>query len=128
WSIVLRIQQRSGRAFLLWRRPQARPDRSDPFPDLGCVERRGTGFDRNQVPRAWRDRHLHRARPAQFLVSPAADRSTWRVNCKVAGQKDQAMAIFHWISTFTGKIMRAWAGRYRPERHYMRGTGPASKR
>ena len=38
------------------------------------------------------------------------------------------MAIFHWISTFTGKIMRAWAGRYRPERHYMRGAGPASKR
>jgi hypothetical protein len=24
--------------------------------------------------------------------------------------------------------MRAWAGRYRPERHYMRGAGPASKR
>ena len=38
------------------------------------------------------------------------------------------MAIIHWISTFTGKIMRAWAGRYRPERHYMRGAGPASKR
>jgi len=38
------------------------------------------------------------------------------------------MAIFDWISTFTGKIMRAWAGRYRPERHYMRGAGPASKR
>ena len=31
------------------------------------------------------------------------------------------MAIIQWISTFTGKIMRAWAGRYRPERHYMRG-------
>jgi hypothetical protein len=38
------------------------------------------------------------------------------------------MAIIHWISTFTGKIMRAWAGRYLPERHYMRGAGPASKR
>ena len=38
------------------------------------------------------------------------------------------MAILHWISTLTGKIMRAWAGRYRPERHYMRGAGPASKR
>jgi hypothetical protein len=38
------------------------------------------------------------------------------------------MAIIQWISTFTGKIMRAWAGRYRPERHYMRGAGPASKR
>jgi hypothetical protein len=38
------------------------------------------------------------------------------------------MAIFHWISTLAGKIMRVWAGRYRPERHYMRGTGPASKR
>jgi hypothetical protein len=45
-----------------------------------------------------------------------------------AGSRDQSMAIFHWISTFTGKIMRAWAGRYRPERHYMRGAGPASKR
>ena len=33
------------------------------------------------------------------------------------------MAILHWISTF----MRVWAGRYRPERHYMRGAGPASK-
>jgi hypothetical protein len=38
------------------------------------------------------------------------------------------MAIIQWISTLTGKIMRAWAGRYRPERHYMRGRGPASKR
>ena len=38
------------------------------------------------------------------------------------------MAIFHWISTLTGKIMRAWARRYRPERHYMRGAGPASTR
>jgi MFS superfamily sulfate permease-like transporter len=73
--------------FSYWRRPQARPDRSDPFPDLGCVERRGTGFDRNQVPRAWRDRHLHRARPAQFLVSPAADRSTWRVNCRLQDKR-----------------------------------------
>ena len=38
------------------------------------------------------------------------------------------MAILQWISTFARKIMRAWAGRYRPERHYMRGAGPASKR
>jgi hypothetical protein len=38
------------------------------------------------------------------------------------------MVIFDWISNFTAKIMRAWAGRYRPERHYMRGAGPASKR
>ena len=38
------------------------------------------------------------------------------------------MAIIQWISTLTGKIMRAWSGRYRPERHYMRGRGPASKR
>ena len=38
------------------------------------------------------------------------------------------MAILHWISTLTSKIVRAWAGRYRPERHYMRGAGPASKR
>jgi len=38
------------------------------------------------------------------------------------------MAILHWISTFIAKIMRVRAGRYRPERHYMRGAGPASKR
>jgi hypothetical protein len=36
------------------------------------------------------------------------------------------MAIIQWISTLIGKIMRAWTGRYRPERHYMRGAGPAS--
>jgi hypothetical protein len=38
------------------------------------------------------------------------------------------MAILHWISTMTGRIIRAFAGRYRPERHYMRGAGPATKR
>ena len=38
------------------------------------------------------------------------------------------MAILHWISTMTARIMRAFAGRYRPERHYMRGAGPATKR
>jgi hypothetical protein len=38
------------------------------------------------------------------------------------------MAILHWISTMTSRIMRAFAGRYRPERHYMRGAGPATKR
>jgi len=38
------------------------------------------------------------------------------------------MGILHWISNLTARIMRAWAGRYRPERHYMRGAGPASKR
>ena len=38
------------------------------------------------------------------------------------------MAIIQWISTLAGGIMRAWTGRYRPERHYMRGRGPASKR
>jgi hypothetical protein len=38
------------------------------------------------------------------------------------------MGIIQWISTLTSKFMRAWAGRYRPERHYMRGAGPASKR
>jgi len=38
------------------------------------------------------------------------------------------MAILHWISSIVGKIMQTWAGRYRPERHYMRGAGPASKR
>jgi hypothetical protein len=59
------------------------------------------------------------------------------MNCKgklqeqiawVAGRKDQPMAILQWISTITARIMRAWGGRYRPERHYMRGAGPASKR
>ena len=38
------------------------------------------------------------------------------------------MAIFQWLSTFARRIMRVWGGRYRPERHYMRGAGPASKR
>ena len=38
------------------------------------------------------------------------------------------MAIFQFLSAFARGIMRAWAGRYRPERHYMRGAGPASKR
>ena len=38
------------------------------------------------------------------------------------------MAILHWISTIASRIMRALAGRYRPERHYMRGAGPATKR
>ena len=38
------------------------------------------------------------------------------------------MAIIRWISTLTSKMTRAWARRYRPERHYMRGAGPASKR
>jgi hypothetical protein len=38
------------------------------------------------------------------------------------------MAILHWISIMTGRIMRTFAGRYRPERHYMRGAGPATKR
>ena len=38
------------------------------------------------------------------------------------------MAILHWISTLNARIMRVFAGRYRPERHYMRGAGPATKR
>lgn len=38
------------------------------------------------------------------------------------------MAILHWISTLTARIMGVFAGRYRPERHYMRGAGPATKR
>jgi len=38
------------------------------------------------------------------------------------------MAIFQFLSAFVRRIMRAWGGRYRPERHYMRGAGPASKR
>jgi hypothetical protein len=38
------------------------------------------------------------------------------------------MAILHWISTLTAGIIQAFTGRYRPERHYMRGAGPALKR
>jgi hypothetical protein len=38
------------------------------------------------------------------------------------------MAIFRWLSSLARRIMRVWGGRYRPERHYMRGAGPASKR
>lgn len=38
------------------------------------------------------------------------------------------MAILHWISTFALRVMRRFGGRYRPERHYMRGAGPATKR
>ena len=38
------------------------------------------------------------------------------------------MAIINWISTLTNRIVRAFAGRYRPEQHYMRGAGPATKR
>jgi hypothetical protein len=38
------------------------------------------------------------------------------------------MALLRWISTMTMRIMRAFTGRYRPERHYMRGSGPATKR
>ncbi|MBA2398364.1 MAG: hypothetical protein H0V72_06650 [Bradyrhizobium sp.] len=38
------------------------------------------------------------------------------------------MAIFQWLSSLVRRIMRVWGGRYRPERHYMRGAGPASKR
>jgi len=38
------------------------------------------------------------------------------------------MAILHWISNLALRIMRSFAGRYRPERHYMRGAGPATKR
>jgi hypothetical protein len=38
------------------------------------------------------------------------------------------MAILQWLSTFARGLVRIWGGRYRPERHYMRGAGPASKR
>jgi len=38
------------------------------------------------------------------------------------------MTILQFLSTLARKVMRIWAGRYRPERHYMRGAGPASKR
>jgi hypothetical protein len=42
--------------------------------------------------------------------------------------KELPMAIFRFLSAFARRIMRVWGGRYRPERHYMRGAGPASKR
>jgi hypothetical protein len=38
------------------------------------------------------------------------------------------MAILQWLSTLARRLVRIWRGRYRPERHYMRGAGPASKR
>lgn len=38
------------------------------------------------------------------------------------------MAILRFLSAFARRIMRVCGGRYRPERHYMRGAGPASKR
>ena len=38
------------------------------------------------------------------------------------------MAILQFLSAFVRRIMQTWGGRYRPERHYMRGAGPASKR
>ena len=38
------------------------------------------------------------------------------------------MAILRFLSAFVRRLMRVWGGRYRPERHYMRGAGPASKR
>jgi len=38
------------------------------------------------------------------------------------------MAMLRSLSAFARRIMQVWGGRYRPERHYMRGAGPASKR
>ena len=38
------------------------------------------------------------------------------------------MAILQWLSRLVRRVLRGWGGRYRPERHYMRGAGPASKR
>jgi hypothetical protein len=38
------------------------------------------------------------------------------------------MATLQWLSTFARRVMRICGGRDRPERHYMRGAGPASKR
>jgi len=38
------------------------------------------------------------------------------------------MTILQFLSSLVRRLMRVWAGRYRPERHYMRGAGPASKR
>ena len=38
------------------------------------------------------------------------------------------MAILQYLSRLVRRIMRVRRGRYRPERHYMRGAGPASKR
>lgn len=38
------------------------------------------------------------------------------------------MAVLHWISILIARLVRIFPRRYRPEQHYMRGAGPASKR
>ena len=38
------------------------------------------------------------------------------------------MTILYWLSTVIARFMRPFAGRYRPERHYMRDAGPATRR
>jgi hypothetical protein len=50
------------------------------------------------------------------------------IELAIVSQSSHVMMIFHWISTLVRKTIHAWAGRYRLERHYMRGTGTASKR
>jgi hypothetical protein len=36
--------------------------------------------------------------------------------------------MLRWIVNGIGRLAKAWTGRYRPERHYMRGAGPATRR
>lgn len=33
-----------------------------------------------------------------------------------------------WTAALVRKVTQFWKGRYRPERHYMRGRGPASEK
>jgi hypothetical protein len=39
-----------------------------------------------------------------------------------------SMIMLRWIWMLVRKTMRGSTGRYRPEKHYMRGFGPASER
>ena len=82
------------------------------------------GFDRNQIPRTRRHRHVHRARPAQLLVSRAADRPARRLN-SASGRKERSMAILHWISTLIARLMRLLRRPVPPGAalHARRGTG-----
>ena len=101
--------------------PKVGRDRPHPFPDLGCLERRGAGLDRNQVSRARRHGLVHRARPAQLRVSRAIDRPALNM---IGGAFIMAFVQFLRRIQAATRLMTA---RYRPERHYMRGPGPKSR-
>ena len=60
---------------------------------------------------------MHGSNQASAYVDvPGGDEATFRPGASSSTMK--ALAHTH----------RAFAGRYRPERHYMRGAGPATKR